>query len=295
MGSIDALRCAGGMLVLVIAGQVASGDGPPSRATQPIDRIAASGDAPTEQAGVGVAWRRSGGQFFVNRVLPGTPAAHSGKVHKGDHLLAVAQANQAPVHVLGMPMEKVVAMIRGPKGTVVKLSIVPAGKSEAGAIVVPLIRGSIAELNRLGDDQFVPVGMTAPNFEAVSLLTGEKHRLKDWRGKTVVLEFSCSGCAPCLKQIAELEKLYHENRGWKNRVQLVVVAVDEERTEAAKWVRESLRNSREIRAVWSGSPALKTFHIGGLPTVYVLDEKGRVVAAGHSIDIERAIERTLSE
>ncbi len=53
------------------------------------------------------------------------PAKKSGKMHDNDRIVAVAQTNAEPVEVEGMPLDKIVEMIRGPKGTQVKLTINP--------------------------------------------------------------------------------------------------------------------------------------------------------------------------
>ncbi|HEV7926348.1 MAG TPA: carboxy terminal-processing peptidase [Verrucomicrobiae bacterium] len=53
------------------------------------------------------------------------PAKKSGKLHEKDRIVAVAQSNAPPVDVEGMPLDKIVEMIRGSKGTQVTLTVVP--------------------------------------------------------------------------------------------------------------------------------------------------------------------------
>lgn len=57
--------------------------------------------------------------------------------------MAVAQADQPPVDIVDMSLNKVVQMIRGPKGTEVRLTILPAGESTVRK-VVSLVRDEIA-------------------------------------------------------------------------------------------------------------------------------------------------------
>jgi thiol-disulfide isomerase/thioredoxin len=290
---MDVWRSVTSLLVICGILQFALAEGPQLRSESPKGPVAASGAEAAQPSGIGVAWKRSDGQFFVGRILPNTPAAHCSSLHVGDRLLAVAQANHEPIAVMGMPMEKVVSLIRGVKGSVVTLTVIPAGKSEADAVVVPLARGTVAVLDRFGDGQLLPIGTEAPNFKAISLQSGEEFQPKSARGKVLILEFSVSGCAPCLRQIAELEKLARANPSWKERVRLIVVAVDEEKQEAAKWTRQSGQPWRHTAPVWSGPATLKAYHVAALPTVYVLDRDGRVLAAGHSIDLEKAIQKAL--
>jgi carboxyl-terminal processing protease len=53
------------------------------------------------------------------------PAKKSGKLHEKDRIVAVAQSNSPPVDVQGMPLDKIVEMIRGTKGTQVTLTVIP--------------------------------------------------------------------------------------------------------------------------------------------------------------------------
>ena len=150
------------------------------------------------KAGAGGAGRRGDwparrdGRLYVFRVLPGSPAALSGSIHAGDRLVAVGQGNQPAVDVSRMSINKAVLLIRGQKGTPVVLTMIPAGKADADAIVVPLIRGVIKELNVFGDGRPLPPGTSAPDFEAILLPGRGKYALKESRGKIVVVEFWAS-------------------------------------------------------------------------------------------------------
>jgi carboxyl-terminal processing protease len=53
------------------------------------------------------------------------PAKKSGKLHEKDRIVAVAQSNAPPVDVEGFPLDKIVEMIRGTKGTQVTLTVIP--------------------------------------------------------------------------------------------------------------------------------------------------------------------------
>jgi thiol-disulfide isomerase/thioredoxin len=249
--------------------------------------------AETERAGIGVNLARRDGQLLVGKVFPGTPAARSGKIHEGDRLIAVGQGNQQSVDVKAMPIEKVVPMIRGAKGSVVILTIIPAGKADTDAIVVPLTRAATKELNRFGDGNYIALGAMAPNFNAVELATGDKYELKNSLGKIVVLEFWARWCGPCLKAVDHLQKCREQHPEWKDRVKLIAVAVDDEKKDAAECFQQNGQGWKHIDAVWTGPNSFKAFHISGLPTIYVLDEGGRVIAAG-GMDIPSVIKKALS-
>jgi carboxyl-terminal processing protease len=76
--------------------------------------------------GIGAALGTEDGQCTIRELVPGGPAALSGALKPGDRIVAVAQEGKAPVDVTNMPLTRIVALIRGPKGTNVTLTILPA-------------------------------------------------------------------------------------------------------------------------------------------------------------------------
>src|SRR6267142_5303571 len=79
------------------------------------------------------------GYCTINRLLPGGPAAKSKQIKEKDRIVAVAQGDKTPVDVVDMNLNKVVQMIRGPKGTEVRLTILPEGAALSETNVVTLI------------------------------------------------------------------------------------------------------------------------------------------------------------
>jgi len=68
----------------------------------------------------------------IAEVIPGGPAYKSNLLHKGDKIVSVAQGDKGGefVDVIGWRLTDVVQLIRGPKGSVVRLQIIPANSSE---------------------------------------------------------------------------------------------------------------------------------------------------------------------
>ncbi|HEX5221559.1 MAG TPA: carboxy terminal-processing peptidase [Verrucomicrobiae bacterium] len=81
------------------------------------------------------------GYCKIMDIKPG-PAMNSKKLKVGDRIVAVAQSNAPPVDVVEMNLNKVVAMIRGPKGSQVTLTVVSAD-STSDRRDVTLIRDEI--------------------------------------------------------------------------------------------------------------------------------------------------------
>ncbi len=84
------------------------------------------------------------GYCKIRELTPAGPAAKSKKLKPNDRIVAVAQGEHEPVDVVDMPLNKVVDMIRGPKGTEVRLTIIPADAGDSSSRVsVTLIRDKI--------------------------------------------------------------------------------------------------------------------------------------------------------
>jgi carboxyl-terminal processing protease len=73
--------------------------------------------------GIGAQLREDFGYCTIESLIPGGPAATNGQIRINDRIIAVAQTNQPPVNVVDMELPKVVDLIRGPKGTQVRLTI----------------------------------------------------------------------------------------------------------------------------------------------------------------------------
>ncbi len=83
------------------------------------------------------------GYCKIMGLLPGGPAIKSTRLSVGDRIVAVAQGGGDPVDVVEMKTDKIVGLIRGKKGTEVRLTIIPAGADRATRKVVPLVRDEV--------------------------------------------------------------------------------------------------------------------------------------------------------
>lgn len=73
--------------------------------------------------GIGAQLRKKDQNTEITEVIPGGPAMKQGELENGDIILKVGQGDEEPVDIAGMRLEKVVKMIKGKKGTVVKLTV----------------------------------------------------------------------------------------------------------------------------------------------------------------------------
>ena len=93
--------------------------------------------------GIGAELLSDDGYCTIRRLLLGGPAEKSKKINVGDRIVAVAQGDEPPVDVIEMNLSKAVQLIRGPKGTKVKLTIVPKGGDASASKVLTLVRDEI--------------------------------------------------------------------------------------------------------------------------------------------------------
>lgn len=87
--------------------------------------------------GIGAQLIEEDGFIKVTRVVPGSASFRQGELQEGDLIIKVAQGPEEPVDVVDMKMDDVLPMIRGKKGTEVRLTV----KKKDGSIkVIPIIR-----------------------------------------------------------------------------------------------------------------------------------------------------------
>ena len=92
--------------------------------------------------GIGAVLSSRDGYTVVEEVVPGGSAAKEGRLAPKDKILGVAQADDDFVDVIDMDLRDVVRMIRGKKGSVVRLSVLRQG-STTDRFVVRLVRDKI--------------------------------------------------------------------------------------------------------------------------------------------------------
>ena len=76
--------------------------------------------------GIGATLRTDGEHTKVVSLVPGGPADMHGILKPDDRIVAVSQAGDESVDIVGMRIDRVVKLIRGAKGTDVVLTVIPA-------------------------------------------------------------------------------------------------------------------------------------------------------------------------
>lgn len=85
--------------------------------------------------GIGAVLQMDDDYTVINSMVAGGPAARSKSISVGDRIVGVGQPGKAIEDVIGWRLDDVVAKIKGPKGSKVRLEVLPAGKGTKTRIV----------------------------------------------------------------------------------------------------------------------------------------------------------------
>ncbi len=95
--------------------------------------------------GIGAVLQSDNDQVKIVRLVPAGPAAKTKQVAPADKIIGVAQGNKEMVDVIGWRLDEVVKLIRGPKGSVVRLEVIPASNApnDQTTKIVPITREAV--------------------------------------------------------------------------------------------------------------------------------------------------------
>jgi carboxyl-terminal processing protease len=116
--------------------------------------------------GIGAVLSEEEHYIAVREVVPGGAAWREGQLEAGDLIMAVKQASGDAVDVADMRINEVVRMIRGPKGTVVTLTI---KKSDERVLVIPITRDLVVVEDAYARGAILRLDAKQPNFGYVYL------------------------------------------------------------------------------------------------------------------------------
>ena len=231
---------------------------------------------PAEAYGIGVVLAKASGGFLVGRLLPNSPAASSGSIAQGDLIVEVAQSNAPSVSLRTLNgVADAVALIRGPKGSVVRLTIVPQATNVLQEHVVSIVRGEIGVWLSL------PTGSHVPSVHFLTLPDKKPFALQDDTGKFVILDFWATWCGPCLGIMPQLQ---NEAASFRIKTNLiwVTVSLDENPDIAIKRLQSN--GWDKTRNLWGNQNVARGFGIHGIPEMYVIDPGLKVIYHGFPLE-----------
>lgn len=112
----------------------------------------------------------------------------------------------------------------------------------------------------------------APGFELKDI-DGNVHRLSDYRGKVVIVNFWATWCPPCRFELPSMERLWQET---KNK-DVMMLAINLGEDEDTIFTFTSDYPVSFPLLMDSDSSVTKKYSVLGIPTSYVIDPKGKII------------------
>ncbi|MFC0251698.1 carboxy terminal-processing peptidase [Massilia consociata] len=143
--------------------------------------------------GIGAVLQSRDEYTVIREIVPGSPAALSGKLKVGDRIVGVAQGNGPFTDVLGWRIDDVVQLVRGEKGSVVRLDVLPGDAGpDAKHVTVSMVRKKISMEEQAAKKSIIEVkdGAVKRRIGVISLPTfyldfeGRRRGDKDYRSAT---------------------------------------------------------------------------------------------------------------
>jgi carboxyl-terminal processing protease len=93
--------------------------------------------------GIGAVLSSKDGYCSIEEIISGGPADLDKRLKPGDKIVGVAQGNADYVDIIDMPLRNAVRLIRGDKGTTVRLKIIPAAAGDSSREEIKLVRNEV--------------------------------------------------------------------------------------------------------------------------------------------------------
>jgi thiol-disulfide isomerase/thioredoxin len=176
-----------------------------------------------------------------------------------------------------------------PIGTIVHeltISEVPGGL-DAG----PLNLGTLT----LTMKTIARVGGIAPDFE-VQTLDGKTIRLRDYRGRYVLLDFWGTWCGPCVGELPHLKAIYKKFGGNKHFV-MISLSLDDSRDELRSFIRKNaIPWPQGVLGEWSKSQVPVHYGVEAIPAIFLIGPDAKVLRKDlRGPAIEAAVQRALKK
>lgn len=146
--------------------------------------------------GIGARLQQKDDYIKVTEIVVGSPSYKQGDLKAGDLIIKVAQGTNEPIDIVGMDIDDAIELIKGKKGTEVRLTV---KKTDGTIKVIPIIR-DIIQLDE--------------TFAHSAILENGKNKVGYIKLPTFYTDFTRKGARRCAEDIKqEVIKLKKENVG----------------------------------------------------------------------------------
>jgi peroxiredoxin len=136
-----------------------------------------------------------------------------------------------------------------------------------------------------------PGGSAPAHGFSLTGLDGKTHRLADYRGQVVLINFWATWCIPCRAEMPDLEHEYRVHRGQG----LVVLGIDwREDAATARAFTDEIGVTYPVLLDRSGS-AHDAYEVGALPETFYVDRQGRLISSRLGIAGRDKLESEISQ
>lgn len=198
--------------------------------------------------GIGARLQQKDGVIKVVEIIVGSPSYKQGELKAGDIILKVAQGDKEPVDVTDMDIDDAIELIKGPKGTEVRLTV---QKPDGTTKVIPIIR-DVIEMEETYAKSFIieqdneKYGyIYLPSFYTDFTRTGAHHcsqdvkneieKLKKYNIKGLILDLRDNG-GGSLQEAVDLAGLFiNEGPVVQVRGKMNYVTVQKDRNPGTTW------------------------------------------------------------
>lgn len=132
----------------------------------------------------------------------------------------------------------------------------------------------------------------APDFTAADQL-GKYHKLSDYKGKYILIDFWASWCRPCRANNKEILQLYSEFP--KNKFEILSISVDDN---VAAWENaiseDGLKNTQLFDKKSDATPASVLYQVDYIPSTFLIDPTGNLLSIRPEIsEVKRSLKELL--
>lgn len=179
-------------------------------------------------------------------------------------------------------------------GVYLRLKVMELGKNRKwiqGIILaaVLLIGGYSIGTSLFSKDTIPKKGSTAPDFSLTSL-DGKTHKLSDYKGSVVVVNFWGTWCEPCTREMPAIQSQYEK---WKDRgVQVLALNLDESPITVQSFVKQ---NQVTFPVLFDKDLNMRNrYRVIGYPTTFFINKDGKIDTIAASEMQESFIDQTIT-